>query len=78
MIRINKKFLKKKKKSIKNGKKFIWDWYLQDRTGKLASGAIANIVDIAGGCVVHVEGLPFNVSVDISISFLSTARPDVS
>ena len=51
---------------------------MQDRTGKLASGAIANIVDIAGGCVVHVEGLPFNVSVDISISFLSTARPDVS
>nr|XP_023881441.1 acyl-coenzyme A thioesterase 13-like [Quercus suber]POE74199.1 acyl-coenzyme a thioesterase 13 [Quercus suber] len=47
-----------------------------DRTGKLASGAIANIVDIAGGCVVHVEGLPFNVSVDILISFLSTARPD--
>ncbi|KAK7860274.1 hypothetical protein CFP56_039725 [Quercus suber] len=26
-----------------------------DRTGKLASGAIANIVDIAGGCVVHDE-----------------------
>ncbi|KAK9998817.1 hypothetical protein SO802_018420 [Lithocarpus litseifolius] len=49
---------------------------LTDRTGRLASGAIANIVDIAGGCVVHVEGLPINVSVDISISFLSTARPD--
>ena len=59
-------------------KNFIWDWYLQDRTGKLASGAIANLVDIVGGCVVHVEGLPVNVSVDISISFLSTARPDVS
>ena len=51
---------------------------MQDRTGKLASGAIANLVDIVGGCVVHVEGLPLNVSVDISISFLSTARPDVS
>ncbi|KAK4606727.1 hypothetical protein RGQ29_000815 [Quercus rubra] len=49
---------------------------LTDRTGKLASGAIANLVDIVGGCVVHVEGLPVNVSVDISISFLSTARPD--
>ncbi|XP_075633682.1 uncharacterized protein LOC142606178 [Castanea sativa] len=49
---------------------------LTDRTRKLASGAIANIVDIAGGCVVQVEGLPFNVSVHISISFLSTARPD--
>ena len=56
----------------------FWDWYLQDRTGKLASGAIANLVDEVGGAVVHVEGLPMNVSVDMSISFLSTAKLDVS
>ena len=51
---------------------------MQDRTGKLASGAIANLVDEVGGAVVHVEGLPMNVSVDMSISFLSTAKLDVS
>ena len=51
---------------------------LQDRTGKLANGAIANLVDEVGGAVIHVEGLPMNVSVDMSISFLSTARVDVS
>ncbi|XP_023881465.1 uncharacterized protein LOC111993872 [Quercus suber] len=49
---------------------------LTDRTGKLASGAIANLVDEVGGAVVHVEGLPMNVSVDMSISFLSTAKLD--
>ncbi|KAK7860272.1 acyl-coenzyme a thioesterase 13 [Quercus suber] len=42
----------------------------------LASGAIANLVDEVGGAVVHVEGLPMNVSVDMSISFLSTAKLD--
>ncbi|XP_059660836.1 uncharacterized protein LOC132307168 [Cornus florida] len=47
---------------------------LTDRTGKLASGVIANLVDEVGGAVVHVEGLPMNVSVDMSISFLSTAN----
>ncbi|XP_062172341.1 uncharacterized protein LOC133877905 [Alnus glutinosa] len=47
---------------------------LIDSTGKLASGAIANLIDEVGGAVVHVEGLPMNVSVDMSISFISTAR----
>jgi acyl-coenzyme A thioesterase 13 len=61
---------------MKNG--FFWDWYLQDRTGKLASGAIANLVDEVGGAVVQVEGLPMNVSVDMSIAFLSSAKLDVS
>lgn len=51
---------------------------LQDRTGKLVNGAIANLVDEVGGAVVHVEGLPMNVSVDMSISFLSTAHVGVS
>ncbi|XP_048324528.2 uncharacterized protein LOC107430558 isoform X3 [Ziziphus jujuba] len=49
---------------------------LIDRNGKLANGAIANIVDVVGSAAVHVEGLPMNVSVDMSISFLSTAKLD--
>ncbi|XP_050237952.1 uncharacterized protein LOC126687434 [Mercurialis annua] len=47
---------------------------LTDRSGKLATGAIANLVDEVGGAVVYVEGLPMNVSVDMSISFLSSAN----
>ncbi|KAG5064079.1 hypothetical protein JHK85_005262 [Glycine max] len=47
---------------------------LADRSGKLASGAIANLVDEVGGAVIHEEGLPMNVSVDMSISFLSSVR----
>ncbi|XP_065876972.1 uncharacterized protein [Euphorbia lathyris] len=47
---------------------------LTDRSGKLATGAIANLIDELGGAVVYVEGLPMNVSVDMSISFLSTAN----
>ncbi|KAH7542297.1 hypothetical protein FEM48_Zijuj02G0058500 [Ziziphus jujuba var. spinosa] len=50
----------------------------KDRDGKLANGAIANIVDVVGGSVVQVEGLPLCFSVDISISFLSTANLHVS
>lgn len=52
--------------------------FLQDRSGRLANGAIANIVDEVGGALVHVEGLPMNVSVDMSISFMSTAKLNVS
>lgn len=51
---------------------------LQDSTGKLATGAIATLVDEIGGAVIHEEGLPMNVSVDMSISFLSTADVGVS
>uniref|UniRef100_A0A2P2JUQ5 Acyl-coenzyme A thioesterase 13 n=1 Tax=Rhizophora mucronata TaxID=61149 RepID=A0A2P2JUQ5_RHIMU len=47
---------------------------LTDRNGNLATGAIANLVDEVGGAVVHVEGLPMNLSVDMSISFLSSAK----
>ncbi|KAF5727347.1 acyl-coenzyme A thioesterase 13-like [Tripterygium wilfordii] len=47
---------------------------LTDMSGKLATGAIANLVDEVGGAVVYVEGLPMNVSVDMSISFISTAK----
>ncbi|KAM6597296.1 hypothetical protein CsatA_007820 [Cannabis sativa] len=46
---------------------------LTDRNGKLATAAIANLVDEVGGAVAHTEGLPMNVSVDMSISFLSSA-----
>ncbi|XP_050904754.1 uncharacterized protein LOC127118583 isoform X1 [Lathyrus oleraceus] len=47
---------------------------LTDSNGKLANGAIATLVDEVGGVLVHEEGLPMNVSVDMSISFLSTAH----
>ncbi|PON62793.1 HotDog domain containing protein [Trema orientale] len=50
---------------------------LTDRNGRLASGAIANMVDVVGASVVHAEGLPMNVSVDMSISFLSTAKDEL-
>ncbi|KAK8352473.1 hypothetical protein V6Z12_A05G096500 [Gossypium hirsutum] len=47
---------------------------LSDKSGNLAKGAVANLVDEVGAAVVHVEGLPMNVSVDMSISFLGTAK----
>ncbi|KAA3489659.1 Acyl-coenzyme A thioesterase 13 [Gossypium australe] len=47
---------------------------LTDKSGNLAKGAVANLVDEVGAAVVHVEGLPMNVSVDMSISFLGTAK----
>ncbi|XP_022755862.1 acyl-coenzyme A thioesterase 13 [Durio zibethinus] len=47
---------------------------LTDKNGNLATGAVANLVDEVGGAVVHVEGLPMNVSVDMTISFLGTAK----
>ncbi|KAJ7964122.1 acyl-coenzyme A thioesterase 13 [Quillaja saponaria] len=47
---------------------------LSDRAGNFASGAVANLVDEVGGALVHVEGLPMNVSVDMCISYLSTAK----
>ncbi|KAK3016485.1 hypothetical protein RJ639_007174 [Escallonia herrerae] len=49
---------------------------LTDRTGTLTSGAIANLVDEVGGAVVYGDGLSMNVSVDMSISFISSAKLD--
>ncbi|GAU25724.1 hypothetical protein TSUD_216540 [Trifolium subterraneum] len=53
---------------------FIVPRRLIDSTGKLANGAIATLVDEVGGALIHEEGLPMNVSVDMSISFISTAH----
>ncbi|KAK9940716.1 hypothetical protein M0R45_017359 [Rubus argutus] len=47
---------------------------LLNRDGNLANGAIANLVDIVGSSVVYVNGLSMNVSVEMSISYLSTAK----
>ncbi|KFK44237.1 hypothetical protein AALP_AA1G232400 [Arabis alpina] len=44
---------------------------LTDREGNLANGAIANLVDEVGGAVVQSL---MNVSVDMSIAFLSKAK----
>ncbi|KAG6605429.1 Acyl-coenzyme A thioesterase 13 [Cucurbita argyrosperma subsp. argyrosperma] len=49
---------------------------LTDRSGKLASGAIANLVDEIGSAVIYDEPPPTLVSVDISIAYLSTADVD--
>ncbi|KAM5583358.1 hypothetical protein ABKV19_003315 [Rosa sericea] len=47
---------------------------LTDRAGNFANGAIANLVDIVAHSPIYVVGQPANVSVDISISYLSTAK----
>ncbi|KMT05122.1 hypothetical protein BVRB_7g172730 [Beta vulgaris subsp. vulgaris] len=49
---------------------------LTDRNGNLASGAIASLVDDIGAVVIYREGLPMNVSVTMSISYVSTAKVD--
>ncbi|KAK0603367.1 hypothetical protein LWI29_004205 [Acer saccharum] len=50
---------------------------LTDKNGNLANGAIVNLIDVVGGAVVHIEGLPLSVSVDMSISFVSTAKLNI-
>ncbi|XP_050369432.1 uncharacterized protein LOC126787613 isoform X1 [Argentina anserina] len=47
---------------------------LTDGAGNLSNGAIANIVDIVAHSPIYVVGQPANVSVDISISYVSTAK----
>ncbi|GAB4824493.1 hypothetical protein Ancab_007369 [Ancistrocladus abbreviatus] len=47
---------------------------LLDRNGNLASGAIANLVDIVGNALIYKLGHPMNVSVNMSISYLSAAK----
>ncbi|XP_019167987.1 PREDICTED: uncharacterized protein LOC109163679 isoform X1 [Ipomoea nil] len=49
---------------------------LTDTNGNLGSGAIATLVDEVGCATVFVEGQPFNVTVDISINYVSTAKLD--
>nr|XP_004294275.2 PREDICTED: acyl-coenzyme A thioesterase 13-like [Fragaria vesca subsp. vesca]XP_011460919.1 PREDICTED: acyl-coenzyme A thioesterase 13-like [Fragaria vesca subsp. vesca] len=49
---------------------------LTDRAGHLSQGAIANLVDVVGASVAYINGLPMNVSVDISISYMSKAKLD--
>ncbi|GMN23870.1 hypothetical protein TIFTF001_000301 [Ficus carica] len=43
---------------------------LTDRNGKLATGAIANLIDEVGGALVHVEGLPMNDELEITARLL--------
>ncbi|KAF5809843.1 putative acyl-CoA hydrolase [Helianthus annuus] len=47
---------------------------LTDRNGDLANGAIATFVDLIGGALLHEMDVPMKVSVDMSISYLSTAK----
>ncbi|KAL4573183.1 hypothetical protein LXL04_019980 [Taraxacum kok-saghyz] len=45
-----------------------------DRNGNLAVGVIASLVDEIGATVIYEKNVPMNVSVDMSISYLSTAK----
>ncbi|XP_076946566.1 uncharacterized protein LOC143618131 [Bidens hawaiensis] len=47
---------------------------LTDRNGDMAMGAIANFIDVIGGALLHEKDAPMKVSVDMSISYLSTAK----
>ncbi|KAK9734745.1 hypothetical protein RND81_04G160300 [Saponaria officinalis] len=47
---------------------------LIDRDGKLAAGAIANLIDIVGNALVYRLNQPMNVSVNMCISYLSNAK----
>ncbi|RVW56373.1 hypothetical protein CK203_101738 [Vitis vinifera] len=51
---------------------------LIDRNGYLSSGAIANLVDEIGAALLFVVGSPMDVSVDMSISYLSNAKAELS
>ena len=57
---------------------FVVAFTMQDRSGNFAPGAIANLVDEVGASVIHKEGLPMSVSVTMSISYVSTAKVNVS
>ncbi|GJX60905.1 phospholipase-like protein [Tanacetum coccineum] len=46
----------------------------EDRNGNMAVGAIANLVDEIGATMVYEKDVPMNVSIDMSISYLSTAK----
>ncbi|KAH6837160.1 Thioesterase superfamily protein [Perilla frutescens var. hirtella] len=47
---------------------------LSDRNGKLGMAAIASLVDEIGAAVIREEGKPMDVSVDMSISYISDAK----
>ncbi|KAL9271270.1 Acyl-coenzyme A thioesterase 13-like protein [Drosera capensis] len=46
---------------------------LTDSTGNLSPGAIVNLVDEVGSALIYKPGLPMNVSVNMSVSFVSSA-----
>ncbi|KAL9235351.1 hypothetical protein vseg_010114 [Gypsophila vaccaria] len=47
---------------------------LIDNDGKLAEGAIANLIDIVGNALIYRLNKPMNVSVNMCISYLSSAK----
>ncbi|KAL1545041.1 acyl-coenzyme A thioesterase 13-like [Salvia divinorum] len=47
---------------------------LIDRNGKLSAGAIASLVDEIGAAAIHKCGKPMDVSVDMSIAYISDAK----
>ncbi|XP_068669195.1 uncharacterized protein [Aristolochia californica] len=49
---------------------------LTDSRGTLSPGAIADLVDVAGGSAVLSYGLPAEVTVNLSIQYLSSPKID--
>ncbi|KAL0389100.1 UNVERIFIED_CONTAM: hypothetical protein Scaly_0267100 [Sesamum calycinum] len=47
---------------------------LTDGDGNLARGAIASLIDEIGAAVINEGGQPMDVSVDMSISYISAAK----
>ncbi|KAL0435021.1 UNVERIFIED_CONTAM: Acyl-coenzyme A thioesterase 13 [Sesamum radiatum] len=47
---------------------------LTDGEGNLARGAIASLIDEIGAAVINEGGQPMDVSVDMSISYISAAK----
>ncbi|EPS64294.1 hypothetical protein M569_10488, partial [Genlisea aurea] len=47
---------------------------LTDDDGSLAAGAIASMIDEIGSAVIHQNDRPMEVSVDMSISYVSSAK----
>ncbi|XP_022893216.1 acyl-coenzyme A thioesterase 13 [Olea europaea var. sylvestris] len=47
---------------------------LTNKDGNFVPGAIATMVDELGAAVIHVEGQPMDVSIDMSINCLATAK----
>nr|GEW00861.1 thioesterase superfamily [Tanacetum cinerariifolium] len=53
---------------------FIIPPRLIDRDGNLAVGTIVNMIDKIGSCALYGKDVPIYVSVDMSISYVSTAK----
>ncbi|XP_077236851.1 uncharacterized protein LOC143878446 [Tasmannia lanceolata] len=47
---------------------------LTDATGNLSSGAIAYLVDVIGGVAIAADRLPYKITLNMAITYLSNAK----